>query len=393
MSNLPPREKLSLRRSHITTAFAVVLLICQVLLFTWDFKRLNENIVQETIDNHVLERIRNIVDDLLDAETGQRGYLLTGNETYLAPYTTARAHVWLNFHYLKESVPPDALFQREVERLGILIDRKITELDRTVALRKHGEISAALAVVNLGYGKATMDEARKLTSDAMVRVRGARNISQAESAYRIRRASILLLVMGLTTAFLVIYGWRNMAKAATENDKLAERLGREAMLDVLTGLPNRRYFESWAAQSLRQAQRHSNSVGLVVFDLDGFKKVNDTLGHSTGDEVLQEASRRLRTTLRAGDFLARLGGDEFAAIVVGDTSRLGLTRLADRMISAMAPRMHPSLDDYSVGVSLGVAISTKGETLLPDLLESADEALYGSKREGRGRVSFAVDAS
>ncbi len=236
-----------------------------------------------------------------------------------------------------------------------------------------------------------MDEARAVISHSYERITAVRNASRADTSYRIKGAAVLLSIIGVTVAFLIVYGWRIMSRAAKENGKLADQLGREAMHDAPTSLPNRRYFEAQAELALRQAARNSSSFALMILDLDGFKKVNDTFGHWTGDDVLQEAARRLRGTLRTGEFLARLGGDEFAAIITTDATRAGMARLAKRFIGAMAPKIHPSLDDGAVGVSLGVAVSRNGGASLVDLLESADDALYASKRNGRGCVSFAPD--
>ena len=163
-----------------------------------------------------------------------------------------------------------------------------------------------------------MDEARVAITSVFDRIVAARDASRADAAYRIRRATIVLAIMGLTTTFLIIYGWRSMSNAAKENGKLA-------------------------ALSLRQALRDARPIAIIILDLDGFKAVNDKFGHGTGDEVLREAARRLRGTLRTGNFLARLGGDEFAAVVTADATRLNIARFAERFIGAMTAQFHPGL--------------------------------------------------
>jgi diguanylate cyclase (GGDEF)-like protein len=385
------RPKASLRYSHLTSAIAVFILVAQSLFFVWDYIGINASIERETVENGMLRHLRDVRDDMLDAETGQRGFLLTGNESYLAPYTSARSRMTNDLALLAAAPAADDVFFADFLKLQLLANRKLAELERTIVMRKRGNAAQALATVNAGYGKSTMDEARAVISHSYERITSARDASRVDTSYRIKRAAILLSVMGVTVAFLIVYGWRIMSRAAKENGKLADQLGRAAMHDALTGLPNRRYFEAQAELALRQAARNSSSFALMILDLDGFKKVNDTFGHWTGDEVLQETARRLRGTLRTGEFLARLGGDEFAAIVTSDGTRPGMARLAERFIGAMAPKIHPSLDDGAVGVSLGVAVSRNGGASLVDLLESADDALYASKRNGRGCVSFAPD--
>jgi diguanylate cyclase (GGDEF)-like protein len=386
------RHKASLRSSHLTSAIAVFILVAHSAFFVWDYIGISSNIEREAIANGMLRHLRDVRDDLLDAETGQRGFLLTGDESYLAPYAAACERMASDLALLAAAPTADDVFFADFLKLQLLANRKLSELDRTITMRKRGNAAQALATARAGYGKATMDEARAMISHSHERITLARDASKANTSYRIKRAAVLLSIMGVTVAFLIVYGWRSMSRAAKENGKLADQLGREAMHDALTGLPNRRYFEAQAELALRQATRNSSSFALMILDLDGFKTVNDTFGHWTGDEVLQEAARRLRGTLRTGEFLARLGGDEFAAIVTADGTRPGMARLAERFMSAMAPKMHPSLEDGAVGVSLGVAVSRNGGTSLVDLLESADDALYASKRNGRGCVSFAPDA-
>jgi diguanylate cyclase (GGDEF)-like protein/PAS domain S-box-containing protein len=165
-----------------------------------------------------------------------------------------------------------------------------------------------------------------------------------------------------------------------------------ATRDSLTGLYNRAYltermrdlFEPGAAAGGELA-----SVAVLFVDLDGFKKVNDTLGHAAGDAVLVQAAARLQKSLRGNELLARLGGDEFGMLIEGSLSHIELTSIGNRLIASLAPSLHAGLPDQAVGASIGVAQSPENGSDIESLKAAADAALYESKHSGRGRVSFA----
>ncbi|OGT82571.1 MAG: hypothetical protein A3H91_03770 [Gammaproteobacteria bacterium RIFCSPLOWO2_02_FULL_61_13] len=165
------------------------------------------------------------------------------------------------------------------------------------------------------------------------------------------------------------------------------QLSRLALEDPLTGLPNRRAFAEAIKGSLARAGRSNASVALLLVDLDGFKPLNDTLGHDQGDLVLQTMAQRLKETTRAGDIACRLGGDEFAVIVDGITDARVAEQVADRLINTL--RRPFSLDGKSMSMSCSVGISIYPLDAPTDaaLFKHADLALYRAKNTGRGRWS------
>jgi diguanylate cyclase (GGDEF)-like protein len=161
------------------------------------------------------------------------------------------------------------------------------------------------------------------------------------------------------------------------------RLAYQAHHDVLTGLPNRAAFQERGAETLRDAGR----VALLLLDLDGFKPVNDSLGHAAGDAVLVTVAHRIAATLRPADLVCRLGGDEFAVLLT-DVSDDDARSLALRLLTAVKEPMTVTGTPVAVGVSIGVTSSTPGTAdTLDELLRQADEAMYAAKAHGRGRVS------
>jgi diguanylate cyclase (GGDEF)-like protein len=161
---------------------------------------------------------------------------------------------------------------------------------------------------------------------------------------------------------------------------------RQAITDALTGLHTRRFFEESLSVEAERVRRHGGGFGVLLFDLDFFKSVNDTYGHPGGDRVLCEVASRLRTAARTGDIVARYGGEEFGVLVSG---------IADANLGEIAERIRADIADVpiavdgrtviSVTVSGGVAALSPGMTV-DQVVLAADRALYAAKRAGRNRV-------
>lgn len=168
-------------------------------------------------------------------------------------------------------------------------------------------------------------------------------------------------------------------------------LERMALHDTLTGLPNRKLLLERVQQALTRAQRNAGRVAVLFLDLDGFKQVNDTLGHKAGDEALREMTRRLASVVRQADTLSRLGGDEFVLLVtdLAESDASGVGTLAEKCIAVVAKPLSLQGVECKLGVSIGIAIRYGNCT--PDaLLAAADKAMYEAKQQGRGRYVIAA---
>ena len=182
---------------------------------------------------------------------------------------------------------------------------------------------------------------------------------------------------------------RVMVFADVTERKLAdERMWRQANFDALTGLPNRRLFRERLQHELDRARRSGATVAVLLFDLDRFKDVNDSLGHDQGDALLVEIARRMVAHVRTTDVVARMGGDEFV-IVLGDVDDRGaIERVVDAALCSVAEPVVLQDEVAHVSASVGVTLFPSDGVTIEALLKNADQALYAAKDAGRNRWSW-----
>jgi diguanylate cyclase (GGDEF)-like protein len=167
-----------------------------------------------------------------------------------------------------------------------------------------------------------------------------------------------------------------------------EQLYRQAHFDPLTGLPNRVLFCSRLSTELQGAATGVGNGALLYIDLDHFKKINDTVGHAAGDEVLSIAAQRLRSCVKEGDTVARLGGDEFAVILRDIVSAEAAHTIAQRIVLSLQQPVNLAGRDHTVCASIGIALFPQDGRAIDTLLRNADTAMYRAKDLGRGRATF-----
>ena len=165
-----------------------------------------------------------------------------------------------------------------------------------------------------------------------------------------------------------------------------------SMSDALTGLPNRAQFLDKVARSI-QCRRHTRGFEFAVLfiDLDGFKPINDRLGHKAGDAVLRETAKRLHACLRKGDIVGRYGGDEFTLLINNVSGPSDAVRVAERVLNKLKEPIFVS-EDVHVGASIGVALSTNLHEIPEDLIRDADQAMYRAKGQGKNRYVISDQA-
>ena len=174
----------------------------------------------------------------------------------------------------------------------------------------------------------------------------------------------------------------------TEMSQYRERLEHLAYHDSLTGLPNRILLNERMQQAIEYAAEHHSSFGLLFFDLDYFKSINDSLGHAVGDALLVEAAKRILASVRSGDVVARIGGDEFAILVMDIHDNNHLSGLATQIAVMLAEPFNIEGASFFVTASIGIACCPGDSDNIDDLMKYADTAMYHAKKQGRNNFQF-----
>ncbi len=203
-------------------------------------------------------------------------------------------------------------------------------------------------------------------------------------------------VIGLVAVGIVLFSFavRSALMQDTQEKYLAAlqesraQLEHQALYDELTGLPNRRLLADRLSQVLAIAQREGHIVALLCLDLDGFKPVNDRLGHWIGDLLLNQVANRMLARVRKSDTLARMGGDEFTWLVVNLSGRGQAAHLAEEMLQTLSEPFE--IEGHTIGItaSIGIGLFPEGATDSAGLMQQADSAMYAVKRDGKNGVRY-----
>ncbi len=201
----------------------------------------------------------------------------------------------------------------------------------------------------------------------------------------------VLLLGGILAVGLLVFAIRRNREQKKETSRrlAAEEQIRElAFQDGLTGLPNRRQFDIALATALASPPRAGASHAVLLMDLNGFKRVNDIHGHSTGDELLVVVAKRLLGAMRNGDLVARFGGDEFAILACHVAGSEAATSVALRVIEALNAPIPTGSTTHRIGVGIGIALAPDDGVAATEVLRKADVALYRAKAERRSALRF-----
>jgi diguanylate cyclase (GGDEF)-like protein/PAS domain S-box-containing protein len=226
-------------------------------------------------------------------------------------------------------------------------------------------VQATLQQIRAGLARDHNDDWRILRSDG--------SCIEVEVSYRNLRADETVRGLVLTL------------RDVTERRKLERELTHRAFHDSLTGLANRVLFQDRVEHAIARGRRDGGVVGVLFLDLDDFKVVNDTMGHSSGDELLVAVARRLTDVLRPHDTAARLGGDEFAALIEDAASPAEVEEIAERIVAALVAPFTLGSGSVGGGASVGVATTAEATGGAEELLRHADLALYAAKTAGKGQ--------
>ncbi|KWN67130.1 diguanylate cyclase domain-containing protein [Burkholderia ubonensis] len=304
----------------------------------------------------VLPAARNLLDALKDAETSQRGYLLTDDPKYLEPYRQGTTNTVTASEVLRDALANESASRSLLEQLMRDRDVKLAEMAQTIALRDEVGRAAALAVVRTDVGQRAMD---RLRADMAILIGHWFNLREAAFVDLNRRLMTMgaaFSAFGLLVLVLLLVTAQLQRRSMSAISSHVAALDAASTKDALTGLANRRGLLAYLQAKCESATIDARRVGLMYLDLDGFKSINDALGHAAGDDVLRAAGTAFARCLRQNDCLARMGGDEFVVVLPGIDSDDELHKIAKRLVSgaqALGRNIHDGR--FPISVSIGIA--------------------------------------
>ncbi|MFT7460267.1 MAG: diguanylate cyclase (GGDEF)-like protein/PAS domain S-box-containing protein [Planctomycetota bacterium] len=187
----------------------------------------------------------------------------------------------------------------------------------------------------------------------------------------------------------ILKGILSIGRDITEQKLAEEKIRHQANHDELTGLPTLRLGKDRLSSAIALARRNKIRVAILFLDMDGFKEVNDTLGHKAGDQVLKEVAERLTLTVRGTDTVARLGGDEFVIVITEIAEEQGHVRAAIKIIDSLTQTMVIDGQNINISASIGIALYPEHGETTAELIQKADEAMYVAKNNGKNNYSIA----
>lgn len=359
----------------------LVLAVSLIWMVAGTMERIASNAEQIVSANGIVDGIFELKESLVDMETGERGYIITGVEAYLEPHDRGLERVRQQQEKLIELLRNDPSEQKNLEALSRHINSKISISIANVEARRQG-FEQARARVMEGHGKREMDAVRDILGSMAATRTGMRNELRKQRREMLDDLRENILVVAVS--FIIVLGylhWRQLRMVRMQHEADL-RMQHLASHDTLTGLPNRRLMMELLEQSMQRCGRHKTSMALLFIDLNGFKPVNDKYGHEAGDEVLVQVAQRLSGAMRASDRVARLGGDEFLVLAEDVADEQG----ADVLISKINAEIGQPMTlkggiEAKISASIGVAVYPRDGKEVDELLHNADTAMYEAKRK------------
>jgi diguanylate cyclase (GGDEF)-like protein len=372
---------------------AVVLLACGLLLLAALAGGFYLQYLNDLAEDSRLASTRRLValeetlTSLQDVRIHQGGLLITGKPQYLQKFDESRQQLAKNIEQL------DALYagadehdHKALHELKRLYGLKVSELMAAAELERTSGFDVARAMFmsrnsdDYGTGiRIIIEHLKQRAQESST----ATNQLIGHQHTQLLSSAVGVFILALMCGVLVHVSLRREIR---ERQHLAQQLQHEATHDALTGLPNRRSFMHELERSLARARRNGSMIAILFIDLDGFKRINDELGHHTGDELLKHVAQQFEGSLRKSDLVARLGGDEFAVIADANSCD-SLVQLAERLVATVSVPLIDGHDDWRISASIGVAFYPVDAADSTALLSEADAAMYRAKRQGKGRVA------
>ncbi len=329
---------------------------------------------------------------LVDAETGQRGYLITNNVTFLEPYKDGPKKAAAQLAQLNKLTKHFPELQPKIELLREYSAAKFRIIDASIQVQLNAGAYASHLTVSKDKGKQVMESIELIISEMDALLAREKEDISAQARQILSQVILGSIVLILVIGGILLFSYRRtvmLFEQAMENKSQSERLSFEADHDQLTKLPNRRGLDTHLKRVHNLSRRMNDLYAIFYLDLDGFKAVNDQLGHEAGDAVLLQTAQLFSKVMRGTDYLGRLGGDEFVVVIHRFKDVLELETLAQRLLDSLKQPLMVNGTACQLGVSIGIARYPDNGKRLDAIQTAADKAMYASKELGKNRYSFA----
>ncbi|MGR6859432.1 diguanylate cyclase domain-containing protein [Aliivibrio salmonicida] len=384
--------------------------------------------------HNVITNSERLLSSMKDAETGQRGYLLTQEVTYLEPYYTGMSNAQQVYQELRVLTEDNQEQQIALENIAEAMKLKFDELALTVELVEYDNLSQALKVVKEDRGKTYMDGLRADLNEfiniellLLEKRKGDFKENRSQLVTLIKMQIVVLVFLAIATIFFMkrnLFDPLNLLLASTKKMQQGEKLditdvveknemgdllsafykmnevvhektevlAYKAHHDELTGLQNRSMVNTELQCALHHAEKTKTKVAVYFLDLNKFKEINDSLGHDIGDQVLIKTAQLLAETIRSKDNVFRLGGDEFLVIGQDILQYSGVKKLTSKLLEQFKFPVMINNQSMVISPSIGVSIYPDDSVRGEELIKFADIAMYEAKKE-QGNSSCEFDVS
>jgi len=379
--------------------------------------------------NGIIIAANKLISHINDAETGQRGYLLTQNLEYLEPYHLGKRDLFIVLEFLTKQVK-DQEQTENLKNLKKLITKKFSDMQKTIDLGQNNQFDEAINYVKRGIGKNYMDQVKAATTKFIYRENFL--LQTRKGNYQSNRTTIMTL-MYVELTFVILFSllsWFIISKSFFEplkllvnstkkvesgekinineittqdemgylianfykmHEKIMEReehLSYTATHDTLTSLPNREKLYEYLDNSLQNANDTNTQTYVLFMDLNKFKIINDTLGHEAGDLILQTAAKRFKSILREEDELFRIGGDEFLIVIQNIIEQSQIDGIIKKLLHTTIEPINYKTHKMELSVSIGISSYPDTANTKEELIKSADIAMYEAKKNSEQQFKY-----
>ena len=383
------RISITVRLILLFAAFNVIAVGMFGLFWIWRNRPIVEDNGWITHTIRVKVQLEVVLNHLLDIETGERGFALTGDPTFLDPYENSLQGLEEALADLGQEISDNPTQRHFLADAGAEIREKVALSKAVITMRKKRGLAAATHLVARGQGKQSMDSIRTILASMQAEENRLLTLRRQARDAAVHRLAITIYLMS-TLLILMSAGFSTILVSGTQlRDRLFDKLKLSANYDSLTALPNRRLLYELGDAACSLARRQGLRAALLYLDLDGFKAVNDTFGHERGDHLLQEVAQRLKACVRASDTIARIGGDEFVILLPELGDQEDAPAVAEKILATLGlPYLLGSIT-AAVTASIGIAYFPQHGDSMEPLLNAADAALYRAKTAGRNQFMTA----